>query len=116
MQDGAPPHTAGGTITFLQKLFRNRLLALGTTRDWPPHNPDLNPLDYWFWGGRAAKGSIYAKCSATLDDLKQEVSDYFQAVPRETYRKVGQNFRVRINACLNRERAHIENVNYKDFV
>jgi len=81
---------------------------------WAPDRPDLNPLDYWFW--RAAKGSVYANRPATLDDLKQEVSDYFQAVPRETYRKVGQNFRVRINACLNRERAHIENVNYKDFV
>ena len=37
---------------------------------------------------------------ATLDDLKQEVSDYLQAVPHETDRKVGQNFEVRINACL----------------
>ena len=114
MQDVAPPYTAGDTITFLCPLFRNRLVALGTAHDWAPHSPDLNPLDYWFW--RAAKGSVYANRPATLDDLKQEVSDYFQAVPRETYRKVGQNFRVRINACLNRERAHIENVNYKDFV
>ena len=30
MQDGAPPHTAGDTITFLWQLFRNRLVALGT--------------------------------------------------------------------------------------
>ena len=78
--------------------FRNRLVALGTTHDWAPHSPDLNPLDYWFWG--AAKGSVYANCPATLDDLKKEVSDYLQAVPRETYRKVGQNFGVGINACL----------------
>ena len=53
--------------------------------------------------------------SATMDDLKQEVSDYLQVVPHETDRKVGQNFGVRINVCLNRGGAHIENVNYKDF-
>ena len=55
-------------------------------------------------------------CPATLDDVKQEVSDYLQAVPHDTYRKVRQNFGVRINASLNRGGAHIEYVNYKDFV
>ena len=106
MQDGAPPHTAGDTITFLRQLFRNHLVALGTAHYRATHSPDLNPLDYWFWG--AAKGSIYAKCSATLDDLKQEVSDYLQVVPNETYRKVGENFGVRIHACLNHRGAHRE--------
>ena len=48
MHDGAPPHTAGDTITFLQQLFRNCLVALSTAHDWAPHSPDLNPLDYRF--------------------------------------------------------------------
>ena len=48
MQDGATPHTAGVTITFLRQLFRNRLIALDTAHDWATHSPDLNPLDYWF--------------------------------------------------------------------
>ena len=78
IQDDAPPQTAGDTITFLRQLFRNHLIALGTTHDWAPHSPDLNPLDYWFWG--ASKGSVYTNRPTTLDDLKQEVSDYLQAV------------------------------------
>ena len=45
--------------------------------------------------------SVYANHPATLDDLKQEVSDYLEA-----YRKVGQNFGVRINACLNSGGTH----------
>ena len=85
MQDGAPPHTAGDTITFLQQLFRNHLGALGTTHDWASHNPLLVLGD--------AKGSIYTNHSATLDDLKQDVSDYLQAVPHETYGKVGKNLK-----------------------
>ena len=81
------PRTAGDTITFLRQFFKNRLIALGLSATTTmPH------------------------------DLKQEVSDYLQAVPHETYRKVGQNLGVRINACLNHRGAHIENVNYKDFV
>ena len=113
MQDGAPSHTAGDTITFLRQLFRKHLVALGTAHDWAPHSPDVNPLDYCFSG--AAKGSVYANLPTTLDDLKQEVSDYLQAVPHETYRKVGQNFRVRINACLNRGEAHNENIKLQGF-
>ena len=112
VRDGAPPHAAGDTIIFLQQLFRKRLVALRTAHDWAPHSPDLNPLDSWFWG--AAKGSVDTNRPATLDDLKQ-VSDYLQAVPHETNRKVRQYFGVRINACLNHGGAHIENVNDKDF-
>ena len=58
--------------------------------------------------------SVCASPPATLDNLKQ-VSDYLQAVAHETYRKIGQNFGVRINAYLNRGGAHIENIIYKDF-
>ena len=105
--------TTGDTITFLQQLFRNHLVALGTAHNWAPHSPDLNPLDYWFWG--ATEDTVYTNHPVTLDDLKQ-VSYCLQAVPHETYRKVGQNFGVRINAYLNHGGAYIENVNYKDFV
>jgi len=67
------------------------ICAIGSVTGW-------SPLDDWFCG--AGKGSVYTNRPATLHDLKQEVSDYIQAVPHETCRKVGQNFGVRINACL----------------
>ena len=63
MQDGAPPYIVGDSITFLWQLFRNHLVALGTAHDWASHSPDLNPLDYWFWG--AAKGSVYTNHPAS---------------------------------------------------
>ena len=112
MQDGASPHTAGATITFLRQLFRNRLIDLGTAHDWAPHNPDYNPLDYWFWG--ATIGSVYANRPATLDDLKQDVSDSHM-------RPSGKLDRIWIqDQWLSEPRrgthTHIENVNYKDFV
>ena len=111
MQDGAPPHTAQETIAYLRGLFNTRVLAFDTNQEWSPHNPDLNPLDFWLWG--AAKQSIFAEKSRCLDDIKQNVAHYIQQVSPQTARKVGQNFGVRIKACLNRRGAHIESVNYK---
>ena len=75
---------------------------------------DLNRLDYWFW--EAAKGSVYANRPATLDDLKQEVSDYLQTVPHETYIQESCTELWSQDQRLSEPReAHIENVNYKDF-
>ena len=113
MQDGATPHTAGATIAHLQQLFNNRVLSLGMPHEWSPHSPDLNPLDFWLWG--AAKGAVYADKPETLAHLKQNVINYVQQVTAETLCKVGQDFKVRIKACLNLRGAHIENVNYKKF-
>ena len=113
MQDGTSPHTAHETISYLQELFGNRLLCLGTRYEWSPHSPDLNPLDFWLWG--AAKGSIYANKPDTLAQLKRNVRNYIQQVPIDILTKVGQNFGMRIKACFNRGGDHIESVNYKKF-
>ena len=80
----------------------------------PPHSPDLNPLDFWFW--EAAKGKVYSNRPQTLADLKQNVAAYAAEVTAETWKKVGQNFCVRMKACFNRNGAHIEHVDYRKFV
>ena len=101
------------SIVCLQELFGTRLIALGTSHEWAPHSPDLNPLDFWLWG--AAKGAVYANKPATLAQLKQNVISYVQQIQPETLRKVATNFQARIKACMNRGGAHIENVNFKKY-
>ena len=98
MQDGAPPHTAHETIAYLRGLFNTRLLALGTDHEWYPHNADLNTLDFWLWG--ATKQTIFADKPRSLDDIKQNAIHYIQHIWPQTVRKVGQNFVIRIKACL----------------
>ena len=93
-QDGAPPHTANDTIEYINELFRRRVIALGSDFEWAPHSPDLNPLDFWFWG--AAKESVYKARPETLDQLKDAVSHYARHVSRATCRKVGDNFKIRV--------------------
>jgi len=110
MQDGAPPHTAHDTITLLKTIFKRRLVALGTDVEWAPHSPDLNPLDFWLWG--AAKEAVYRFRPDNLDFLKQRVAEYLRQIPPETFRKVRDNFKIRVRACLRRQGRHIENINY----
>ena len=49
-QDGARPHTCRTVLDFLREKFHGRILSNLTDRIWPPYSPDLNPLDYFFWG------------------------------------------------------------------
>ena len=55
------------------------------------------------------------KGKLTLRQQKQTVEAFTQSVITDTCRREIENFDVRINACANRNGAHIENVNYKKF-
>ena len=100
MQDGARPHTAHTSFDHLSGLFRNRLISLNIDHEWDPHIHDLNSLDFWFWGAAKRKG--YANRSQTLADLKHNVASCAAEVTTETWKKVSQNFCVRVKACFNR--------------
>lgn len=50
MQDGASCNTSTKSISYLKSVFGTRLISQSTDKlIWPPHSPDCNPLDYWFW-------------------------------------------------------------------
>lgn len=48
--DGAPPHTSALAQRWLGRNFPRRYIGRGGVVDWPPRSPDLNPLDFGFWG------------------------------------------------------------------
>ena len=85
-----------------------------TDHEWPSYSLDLNPLDFWSWG--VTKGKAYDNRPQTLADLKQNVAAYAAEVTDETWKKVEQNFCVRVKACFKRNGAHIEHVDYQKFV
>ena len=49
IQDGATPHTALSTRSFLTSNFGNRLIGKHFAFEWPPQSPDLTPADYYLW-------------------------------------------------------------------
>ena len=100
-------------MAHLRTLLGNRIWSLQAELEWSPHSSDLAPLDFFFWG--AAKAEVYKEKPCSLRQQKQAVESFTQSVTTDTCHRVIENFAVCINACANRNGAHIENVNYKKF-
>ena len=47
IQDG---HTTQLNLEFLRSKFVDHVISNKTDLPWPPNSPDLNPLDFLFWG------------------------------------------------------------------
>lgn len=58
--DGAPPHYGRNVQNHLNEMFPHRWIGRGQLAPvkWPPRSPDLNPLDFSFWG--FMKDFVYA--------------------------------------------------------
>ncbi len=69
LQDGAPAHTAGSTVRYLQYHDVSTL-------PHPPYSPDLNPCDYWFFGKLKSKvrGVRYPSVAALQLTVTQEMN------------------------------------------
>lgn len=105
-QDGASSHTAHETISLLKRNFRSRLLSLRGDREWPPHSPDLNPLDYFLWA--QLKREVFAKNPKTLNQLRQFIDESFVNLPQAVLSASIDNFPFRLLAVLANEGGHIE--------
>jgi len=65
---------------------------------WPPRSPDLTPTDFLLWG--LLKGKVYKNTPHTIEQLKDAIHQEIQAVNVDTLGKVFQNFKKRIQVCL----------------
>ena len=86
MQDGAPPHIKQEVKDFLKSTFsENRIISRGFPQFWPPYSPDLNPLDYFFWGH--VRDKVYAQGNSdSLVQLKSRISAAINEINQETFR------------------------------
>ena len=55
-----------------------------------PKSPDLNPMDFYFWG--AAGAEVFLKKSKTIPELKAIVETYASRIPGDTLLRVADNF------------------------
>lgn len=83
MQDGAPPHTAINTRTFLDTNSRFWLGKKSDFIQWPPYSLDLNPLDFFLWG--YLKGKVYKDryIFQDLSELKCKITEEFNSIPQK---------------------------------
>jgi hypothetical protein len=50
LHDGAPPHCSRAVRDVLSNTRHERGIGRGGPTAWPPRSPDLNPLDFCWWG------------------------------------------------------------------
>ena len=75
---------------------------------WPAKSPDLNPLDFYFWG--AAEAEVFQKKPTTIPELKAIVETYASRIPRDTLLRVADNFMERAKICNQEDGGHFENL------
>lgn len=67
MHDGAPAHFSVNVRQSLYERFRDRWIRRGGPIPWPPHSPDLNPLDFYLWGD--LKALVYETSVQDVESL-----------------------------------------------
>ena len=110
-QDGATSHTARVCMNILNDVFPNRVISRNGAIPWPPRSPDLTPCDFFLWG--YLKSKVYEERPRTIEELKARISLEIKRVPQRMLRAVMDNFRNRLQECINREGHHLTDVIFK---
>lgn len=107
-QDGAPPHVSRVALSWLEDHFGERVISLKTQTPWPPHSPDLTPLDFYLWG--FIKSQVYRKSPKSLSELKNAIRQVTRGITPDTCRRVIGEVARRTDLCILRNGGHIEHV------
>jgi hypothetical protein len=96
---------------WLKELFGKNLSHLiKSDKVWPPHSPDLNPLDFFLWGH--LKDSVYYPKPDTLDQLKPAIRrDIRKNRPAMCVNAI-ENFKRRLDVVVAQNGSHIEHLMY----
>ena len=107
-QDGATPHTAGHVLEWLRETFGRKLISFKTDRVWPPHSPDLSPLDFFLWGH--LKDSVYDPKPDTLEQLKSAIRREMRKITPAMCANVIENLKKRLDVVSTQKGRHIEHL------
>lgn len=107
MQDGASCHTSTKSISYLKSVFGTRLISQSTDKlIWPPHSPDCNPLDYWFWAN--IRELIFHQNPKNKERFKIITDLVCLRITSEQVSKAISDFEYRLRALKELQDAHFE--------
>ena len=96
-QDGARSHTSKHTMAYLDNNLPDEADVL-LPEDWPPHSPDLNPLDYCIWSSLARK--VFKVKIRDVDHLCDRLGEAWEQIGQDEINRVIKSFRKRLKACV----------------
>lgn len=106
--DGAPPHITSEAKRWLDAVFPGKWIGRGSNILWPPRSPDLNPMDFFFWG--YLKDIVYAEEAASPDVLKQKVTAACNSMTRDQLYSAAKALIKRCQMCIGEEGGHFEHL------
>ncbi|TKR72768.1 hypothetical protein L596_020172 [Steinernema carpocapsae] len=108
-QDGAPTHSANTTLNWFHDPTKWSPAPAPVVWDkniWPPHSPDLNPLDFSVWSILGEK--ISGKRFETVESLKRALQKAWKEISSELTIRIVDQFPKRFQACINAEGGHFK--------
>ncbi|XP_053448571.1 uncharacterized protein LOC128586608 [Nycticebus coucang] len=106
-QDRAPCHFALQVGQFLHEKFPNRWIGSGGPFSWPPHSPDLTPLDFFLW--RHLKTNVHSTKPRSLEDLQARITDVIAGITEHQLENVFLELQNRITLCIGNDGRCVEN-------
>ncbi|KAF4658005.1 hypothetical protein FOL47_008213 [Perkinsus chesapeaki] len=105
-QNGATPHTATNTQTWLEENTN----CFIRKDEWPSKSPDLNVMDYGIWGILQSEISKSRCKLKTLDDLRDALTKAWDAIPLSVIKSACQGWRRRLRLVHEVDGGHFEHL------
>lgn len=105
--DGAPAHWGLETRVWLNQNFPERWIGRDAPIPWPTRSPDLNVLDFFFWG--FLKAHVYQVEIETEEQLIERINNAVREINnRNMLQNLIPNILTRCTICVEVAGAHFE--------
>ena len=108
MQDGATCHTTPINLEFLRSKLVGSVISNKTDLPWPPNSPDLNPLDFFFWG-HSINYVVRTKPS-TIWNLKSIVIDFAESMDSDLVQRECESAKIRFEKLRQERGSHFDHL------
>ena len=107
MQDGATCHTPLN-LEILWSQFAGRGISNKTVLPWPPNSPDLNPLDFFFWGHSI--NYVFRTKSLTIENLKSIANKFAESIGSDLSQSACESAKIRFEKLRQEQGGHLEHL------
>jgi hypothetical protein len=103
---GVLPHFSHHVHAFLDREFPDHWIGRGETILWPPHSPDLTPLDFFSCG--FVKDTIYCEKLQNVNEFNERTITAAGCVTSEMSANTLQDNEYCLDVCCASNGSHIE--------
>lgn len=106
--DGCPAHYSRHVREYLNQTYPHRWIGRGGEISWPPRSPDLNPLDFFYWG--FLKNEIYSNPIRDEAQLRDRIRISAAKIAERSLYGLKRSFLNRCRACISEGGGHFEHL------